>query len=62
MTLGFVLVYSFWYNAITLIPLAILVDGYFGNFYTVPVLSMMVVVWYVIVEFLRPKLANLRTL
>ena len=59
-TIGLVLVFSFWYNAITLIPLAILLDGYFGNFNTLPVLSLVAVGWYVVVEYLRPKVANLR--
>jgi hypothetical protein len=60
-TFCLVLVYSFVYNSITLIPLAILMDGYFGNFYTVPVLSFLAVLWYIVVEYLRPKIANFKT-
>lgn len=57
---SFILIFSFWYNAVALIPLAILIDGYFGNFYDIPVLSFMAVIWFVVVEYLQPKIANLR--
>ena len=59
-TFGLVLVFSFWYNAVALIPLAILLDAYFGNFNTMPTLSFLAVVWFILVEYLRPKVANFR--
>ncbi len=50
--------YSLRFGAIILIPVAILIDGYFGNFHTWPYLSLLAVVWYVIIEYLRPKLID----
>lgn len=53
-------VFSFRYSAAALIPLAVVVDGYFGFFYATPYLSIAAVLWYIMVEYLRPKLFNLR--
>ncbi|MCA9354390.1 MAG: hypothetical protein KC877_02625 [Candidatus Kaiserbacteria bacterium] len=55
-----VLIFSFRYGAVALIPLAFLVDGYFGNFYSLPLTSMVAVWWYLVVEYLKPKLVNFR--
>jgi hypothetical protein len=52
--------FSFRYGAVTLIPLAILFDGYFGNFFTVPYASLAAVIWFVLVDYLRPKLTQFR--
>jgi hypothetical protein len=49
------ILFSIKYNATALIPVAILIDGYFGNFYTIPTLSILSVFWFSVVEFLRPK-------
>lgn len=57
-TFGVVVVFSFRNNPVFLIPLAILFDGYFGGFYTIPVLSLLSVIWFVIVESIKPTLAN----
>ena len=57
-----VLVFSLFYHTAFLIPLAILIDGYFGNFYTMPMLSVSAVVWSVGVESMKPALANLRNI
>jgi hypothetical protein len=48
--------FSVKYSAYPLIPLAIVIDAYFGAFYTVPVLSLLSVVWVAGVEFIRPRL------
>lgn len=50
------------YNTMYLIPSAILLDGYFGNFYSVPLLSIMVILWFGLVEFLRPKFIQLKNM
>lgn len=51
-----VVFFSFRYNAAFLIPLAILIDGYYGNFYSIPYLSFFSVGWFLVVEYLRPKI------
>lgn len=58
---GFVLVmvFSYLYGASMLIPLAFLIDGYFGNFASWPYLSVFSVFWYLLVEYIRPKVARL---
>lgn len=50
--------FSIKYGAVTLIPLAMLIDGYYGNYHAVPVLSIVAVGWFVLVEYLRPRFAN----
>jgi hypothetical protein len=52
--------FSVRYGALALIPLAIVLDGYFGNFYGVPYLSLMSVVWYIITGYMQPKLINFK--
>jgi len=48
--------FSIKYSAYPLIPLAIMLDAYFGAFYTVPILSICAVVWATGVELIRPRL------
>jgi apolipoprotein N-acyltransferase len=55
-----VLIYSLRYSPVVLIPLAILIDGYFGNFYGMPYLSLFSVWWYMVSEYFRPKIVNLK--
>ncbi len=43
-------------SAAWLIPLAILLDGYFGAFSAVPVLSLVFLLWYIASEFIKPRL------
>lgn len=50
-----IFLFSAKYNSVFLIPLAIFIDGYFGNFYTTPTLSMASILWFIVVELLRPK-------
>ena len=54
------ILFSFRFGAVTLIPLAILIDGYFGQYHSVPYLSLGIVWWFIVVEYLRPKVTNLR--
>ncbi|MEY3784376.1 MAG: hypothetical protein RLZZ230_698 [Candidatus Parcubacteria bacterium] len=56
----FILIFSMRHGAILLLPMAIIIDGYFGNFYTLPMLSFTSVWWYLVVLYFRPILANLR--
>lgn len=51
-----VVVFSLKFRSALLIPLAIFLDGYYGAFYTLPVLSTMSIVWFVFIEYLKPKL------
>ena len=53
-----VILFSLHYGALSLIPLAILLDGYYGNFYSLPALSFAAVAWYAAVEHIRPKLID----
>ncbi len=53
--------FSIRFNPVSLIPLAILIDGYFGNFHTFPYLSILTIIWFLIVEFLRPRFVHFRT-
>lgn len=50
--------FSVSYSTAVLIPIAVVFDGYYGNFHTVPVLSVGAIVWFVITEFLQPKLVS----
>ena len=51
-----VLFFTFRCGAIWLLPLAFLLDGYFGAFSAVPLITIAACVWYVISEFVRPQL------
>lgn len=55
-----ILIFSFKNGALAFIPLAIVIDGYFGNFYTLPWLSFLSIVWYLFVDFLRPRIKNIK--
>lgn len=48
--------FSFRVGALALLPVAILIDGYFGAFFEIPVLSIVTLLWYVVCELLRPQL------
>lgn len=43
------------FGAVSLLPLAILLDGYYGAFFSVPVLSISAIVWYVASELFRVR-------
>ncbi len=48
--------FTFRVGAVWLIPLAFLLDGYFGAFSDVPYISLIACAWYVISEYIRPRL------
>jgi hypothetical protein len=58
MSLVSILLFSFFYSPAWLVPLAILIDGYIGSFATFPTLSFASLAWFVLVEFLRPKIVD----
>lgn len=53
-----VLIFSLQFGALALIPVAILIDGYFGNFYGLPYLSILAIGWYLGIEYLRQKVLD----
>ncbi len=51
-----VLLFTYYRSALWLIPLGFLIDGYFSAFFAVPVFSIASILWYVVSEFLKPRL------
>lgn len=51
-----VLVFTFKRGAVLLIPLAFVIDGYFGAFQAIPTITLFTIAWYAISEFVRPQL------
>jgi len=51
--------FSFRFGAGFLIPAAIMIDGYFGNFYTFPYLSLFSILWYILTVYLSPRVIDL---
>lgn len=49
-------VFTLRHSALYVIPIAILIDGYFGAFGQVPVFALFAVFWYGFSEILREKL------
>ncbi len=54
----FVILFSYYYNPLWLVPMAILLDGYFGNFMSVPILSIGIIVWCVFANFIKSMMLN----
>ncbi len=56
--LAFVLVvlFTFRRGAVALIPLAFAIDGYFGAFSGIPTMTLFIIAWYTVSEFVRPQL------
>ncbi len=48
------LIFTYRSNAVWFIPAALLIDGYFGMFYTVPWLNIIAITWFAVAELLRP--------
>jgi len=57
----FTILFSLRFGAVALIPAAILIDGYFGNYYGLPLLSLGAIVWFMLVEYVRPKIIDLNS-
>jgi hypothetical protein len=47
--------FSYFNNTAWLIPLGFAIDGYFGVFDALPVYSLLSIVWFVVIETVRPK-------
>lgn len=54
------LLFSLRFHSAALILLAIVLDGYYGAFYTVPILSLSAICWLIFIEALKPKLITYR--
>lgn len=56
--IGFILVliFTFRHGALLLIPLAFLIDGYFGAFQTIPTITLLAITWYAFSAIARPQL------
>lgn len=52
------LLFTYYVNAIWLIPLGFMIDGYFGAFEAVPVFSIVTIAWYAVSEFFKPRLST----
>jgi len=52
--------FSLRFGALPLIPLAVFLDGFFGHFYSLPILSIIAVIGAFAVESIRPLLSNFR--
>jgi len=50
--------FIYYYNSLWLIPMAILLDGYFGDFSAVPFLSIGVIAGSLIIEFIKSLFLN----
>jgi hypothetical protein len=50
---GAVLLYTLKFSASALLPMAILLDGYYGAFHSVPVFSVCAIGWYLLSEMFR---------
>jgi hypothetical protein len=51
-----VVVFTMRASAAWIIPIALLVDGFYGAFYTSPNITIAVVLWYIVSEFLKPRI------
>lgn len=58
---GVLVLFSIWFGAAFFIPAAIMIDGYFGNYYSFPYLSLLSVVWFMLIEYIRPKIIDVDT-
>ena len=55
------LIFSTWFSylvsAIWLVPVAFLIDGYFGTFHEVPTLTITAIILFLLTELARPHFA-----
>lgn len=51
------IIFTLKYSGVALIPLAIVLDGYYGAFFTLPLLSIAAVGWYVVSEVIRVRMS-----
>lgn len=48
-----VAIFTLKFSAVALLPLAILLDGYYGAFHVIPVFSISAIGWYIVSDILR---------
>lgn len=51
-----VVYFTYYYSALWLVPVAILIDGYFGAFTSFPKLTFYAALWFVFSELIKPRL------
>jgi hypothetical protein len=53
-----IVLFTYFSGAVWLLPLGLLVDGYFGRVATFPIFTISITLWYVVSTLLRPLLTN----
>lgn len=56
LAVALVALFTFRVGAVWLIPLAFCLDGYFGAFSQVPLITIYAMIWYGLSELLRPQI------
>ena len=54
MTICFAFLFTLQHNAAWLFLIAILLDGYFGAFFSFPTLTVASILWFLVAEFIKP--------
>jgi hypothetical protein len=52
----YALLFTWWYGAVWLVVLALLIDGYFGSFASIPIFSLIALLWFTVSELGRPAM------
>lgn len=55
------LLFTYYRSAVWLIPLGFFIDGYFDAFFSVPVYTIVSILWYIISESIKPRLRGYTT-
>lgn len=53
---GAALIFTYYKNAVWLIVLGFFIDAYFGAFAELPMFTIVSILFYILVEFIRPRL------
>lgn len=51
-----IIIFTYYYSAAWLVPVALLIDGYFGALHTVPELTAYTLLWFIASELIKPHL------
>lgn len=52
----FILFFTYTFGAVYLLPFAVLIDGYYGAFYSVPYFSLSMLIWFILSEMIRIRM------
>ena len=52
----FTVFFTYYFGAVWLLVLAVLLDGYFNAFASLPMFSLVAIIWYIFSELLRSRL------